>query len=267
MGKSFTYALCSFLFLFISCNTKDKKERVADQMETGFQYSQEHGAQIIAEAIKAHGGDMFDMANYQFTFRNKLYTFNNTNGYTYTVSWKDSLGTMMEDILLNGNFIRKIKNDTVPLSKADVTKYSNALNSVIYFATLPYKLKDKAVHKKYIKEAVIKGEEYDVIEVTFEKIGGGEDYDDVFCYWVNKKSHYINYLAYKYSTNGGGVRFRSAYNPRTIDGIRFQNYINWEAPLGTSLQDLPELYVKDELKELSKIETEAIQNLRPITEE
>ena len=68
-------------------------------------------------------------------------------------------------------------------------------------------------------------------------------------------------MAYSYSVNDGGVRFRSAYNPRTIDGIRFQDYINWEAPVGTPLKDLPALFEKDKLKELSRIETVDVRNL------
>ena len=74
----------------------------------------------------------------------------------------------------------------------------------------------------------------------------------------------MNYMAYSYHTNDGGVRFRSAYNPRTVDGIRFQDYVNWEAPIGTPLEELPKLYENGQLKELSKIETEAVQNQEPL---
>jgi hypothetical protein len=222
---------------------------------------QESTNSLVNDAIKAHGGMLYDGAYYQFVFRGKLYTFNNENGTTYTVKEKDSLGNQIEDALHNGNFTRKVNDKPIELSDKDISKYSNALNSVIYFATLPHKLKDEAVQKEYVGETVIKEEDYDVIEVTFVEEGGGKDHDDIFMYWINKKSHYINYLAYSYSVNESGVRFRSAYNPRTIDGIRFQDYINWEAPLGTPLQQLPALFEKGELKELSRIETEDIQNL------
>jgi len=62
--------------------------------------------------------------------------------------------------------------------------------------------------------------------------------------------------------NKGGVRFRSAYNRRVIDGIIFQDFINYKAKIGTPLFDLPSLYEKGELEELSRIETKDIQNLK-----
>ena len=52
-----------------------------------------------------------------------------------------------------------------------------------------------------------------------------------------------------------------AYNTRVIDGITFQDYINYKAAVGTALKDLPALYEKGKLKELSKIETENVVNL------
>jgi hypothetical protein len=56
------------------------------------------------------------------------------------------------------------------------------------------------------------------------------------------------------------VRFRTAFNTRVIDGLTFQDYINYEAPIGTPLKDLPKLYEQGKLKELSKILTEDVIN-------
>lgn len=250
------------LLIAVGCKDFQKDDKNASQIEKSAQeLSNENTQSIVNEAIKAHGGDLYDSAHYQFVFRDKLYSFENINGFTYKVISKDSLGNQIEDFLQDGKLARTVNTELVKLSKKDIAKYSEALNSVIYFATLPHKLNDKAVQKEGIGETIIKGEDYDVVKVTFGKVGGGKDYDDVFMYWINKKSHYINYLAYSYSVNEGGVRFRSAYNPRTIDGIRFQDYINWEAPVGTPLKELPAMFEKEQLKELSRIETKDIQNL------
>ena len=45
------------------------------------------------ETINAHGGDLYDNANYEFVFRDKKYTFkNNGSNYVYTVeSTKDDI--------------------------------------------------------------------------------------------------------------------------------------------------------------------------------
>jgi hypothetical protein len=45
------------------------------------------------------------------------------------------------------------------------SQYSEALNSVIYF-TLPYKLQDASVNRKFIEETTIKDKQYDVVGVT-----------------------------------------------------------------------------------------------------
>ena len=255
------------LFLLTGCNDKGKKQQNAAEDVQMENLRKEKAAEILSKTIKAHGGSLYDTAHYQFVFRNKEYTFNNKNGYTYTMVEKDSTGNTIVDSLRNGDFKRSINNTPSDLSQKDISKYSNALNSVIYFATLPHKLSDKAVRPTYLGETVIKGEDYDIVKITFEAKGGGQDHEDEFCYWINKTSHYINYLAYSYQTNDSGVRFRSAYNPRTVDGIRFQDYINWEAPVGTPLQQLPELYEKGKLKELSRIETGEVQNLEPLASE
>jgi hypothetical protein len=134
------------------------------------------------------------------------------------------------------------------------------LNSVIYFATLPYKLQDASVHKNFIEETTIKEKQYAIVGVTFGQAGGGKDFDDEFHYWINKETHKIDYLAYNYRTHDDGVRFRAAFNTRVIDGLTFQDYINYEAPWGTALKDSPKLDEQGRLKELSQILTENVVN-------
>ncbi|MEL7534879.1 MAG: DUF6503 family protein, partial [Bacteroidota bacterium] len=138
--------------------------------------------------------------------------------------------------------------------------YSNSVNSVLYFIRLPYGLNDPAVNKKYLGEESIKGKKYHKIEVTFEQEGGGKDYDDVFVYWLDQQSHYLDYLAYSYETDGGGLRFRKAFNARTIGGIRFQDYVNYKAELqaGREAASLGLLYEAAELDSLSSIINENI---------
>ncbi|MDO6470811.1 DUF6503 family protein [Maribacter sp. 1_MG-2023] len=262
MNKFLSIVFGIIFLSVVGCKDVDKRGNSEGQSEKSTQELDKESAEaIVQNAIKAHGGSLYDSANYEFVFRDKVYMFNNADGSNYRVNFKDSLGNKIEDNFKNGSFSRTINDKIVDLSEKDISIHSNALNSVIYFATLPHKLNDKAVHKENVGETVIKGEDYDVIRVTFGKEGGGKDHDDIFMYWVNRKSNYINYLAYSYSTNDGGVRFRSAYNPRTVDGIRFQDYINWTAPVGTPLKELPALFEKEELKELSRIETEDVRTL------
>jgi len=164
--------------------------------------------------------------------------------------------------LENGNLTRKENGVKIELTEKQKNRYSGGLNSVIYFATLPYKLQDIAVNKSYQGTTTIKGKTYEVLEIRFEQEGGGRDHDDVFHYWINQENHIIDYLAYNYQVSGGGVRFRSAYNSRKKGGIIFQDYVNYKAEVGTPLSDLPKLFEQGKLKELSRIETENIINLK-----
>jgi len=218
-------------------------------------------ASIINKAIKAHGGDAYQNCAFEFDFRKKKYTFKNTNDkYQYTrQEVKDDI--VIKDVLSNEGLTRHLDGQLTALSAKDNTKYSNSLNSVIYFALLPYKLNDPAVIKKDKGVTTIKGKSYHTIEVSFQQAGGGADFEDVFYYWINKDSYVVDYLAYQFHVNKGGVRFREAIDPKVVDGIRFQNYINYKADKDTPLADLPTLFEAGDLKKLSVIALENIRGL------
>ena len=235
-----------------SCKTNKTSTAIAPQTE---------GESMIQQAIDAHGGKKYETAHYSFTFRKKQYTFqNNGDQYEYSVIGEKD-GKTTKDVMHNDGMTRQIDGQSIPLTKDEQYRFSQGVNSVIYFATLPHKLKDKSVNKKYIGKASIRGKNYEVVQVTFDEEGGGKDHDDQYHYWINSESHLIDYLAYNYTVNKGGVRFRSAYNTRKVDGIIFQDYINFKAPVGTPLIDLPKLYEADQLTQLSLIETENVIKL------
>ena len=98
-----------------------------------------------------------------------------------------------------------------------------------------------------------------MVKVTFNEQNGGDDFEDVFLYWVHKEKYTIDFLAYEFHTNGGGLRFREAYNERNVNGIRFADYKNYK-PLDpkTGLYELEEAYKKGTLKLLSQIDLENI---------
>jgi hypothetical protein len=134
------------------------------------------------------------------------------------------------------------------------------VNSVHYFSVLPYGLNDLAVKKTLLEAVLIKNKMYDTVKVTFNQDGGGEDFEDVFMYWINKETSKIDYLAYSYNeVDGKGIRFREAYNERYVEGIRFVDYNNYK-PKSTSISliNLPQLFKKGGLELLSKIELETI---------
>jgi hypothetical protein len=211
--------------------------------------------EVVDRSIKAHGMSTFDQLEIRFIFREYGYSIQRDGEqYTYTREKTDSIGRI-RDVLVNSvDFQRYINNQPVEVGDEWESRYGNSLNSVLYFFQIPYVLNDKAVIKEFVKEVSINGENYFAIKVTFQSVGGGEDFQDEYRYWIHQSKGTVDYLAYNYETEGGGTRFRVAINRRTIDGIVFQDYINYKPQEKfPPLDELPALFENDELDELSRI--------------
>ena len=255
--RSFFIITSLFFLLLTACHISAKKS-----VTTANLIQASKAEKVLSNAIQAHGGEGYETAEFQFVFREKTYTFKNEDKtFQYIRSFEEN-GQAVQDILNNTTFKRMINGQEVSLSPKDLAKYRESVNSVIYFATLPHKLQDPAVNLAHEGTTIIKGKSYDVLAVHFDELNGGVDYEDEYYYWINQKTNRIDYLAYNYQVNNGGVRFRSAYNTRVVDGIVFQDYINFKAPLGTPLVELPTLFEKETLQQMSLIETEDVVNLR-----
>ena len=213
------------------------------------------GQEVIDQAIIAHGQNLFENATLSFSFRDKQYSARRSDtSYAYTRSFKDG-SALIEDMLINStHFSRKKNGVSIEVSKEWADKYSRSINSVLYFFQLPYVLNDPAVKKidQGIKQ--IKGENYYQIKVSFQIENGGEDFEDEYLYWIDVNTFEIDYLAYNYITDGGGVRFRSAINKRRVNGLLVQDYINY-APLNKKipLSSLITEFEKGALIERSRI--------------
>jgi hypothetical protein len=215
---------------------------------------------IINKCIEVHGGDLYEHSIIEFDFRGRHYRLERNSGrYSYHRIFADSTGAY-HDILSNDGFRRTINDQPVPVSDDWAKRYSNSINSVAYFALLPYGLNDAAVNKNLTGEEEIDGNHYYKVHVTFSQDGGGEDYEDVFVYWINKQNFTMGYFGYFYLTDGGGIRFRKAVNQRTEGGIVFSDYINFKGDDNDS--DVPGLarkYEAGSLEKLSEIELENLQ--------
>jgi hypothetical protein len=236
------YLYISLLLLVVSCKPKFTAQ------------------EIIDKSIEYSKLNEIENATISFNFRKNSYEATRKNGTfeLVRVIKNDSVNT--KDILSNDSFKRFVNDSLVELSEKDKNRYSNSVNSVHYFSVLPLGLNDKAVQKKLLGPVIIKGKEYYKVRVTFTEEGGGEDFDDVFIYWFAKDSFQLDYLAYKYHTNGGGVRFRDVKEEKVVKGIRFVNYNNYK-PLDKDIDfyTIDNLYKEGKLKKLSEIVLEDIQ--------
>lgn len=217
--------------------------------------------QIIDQAIEKHGGEAYTRMELSFTFRDRTYKGSRMDGkFSYERKLVQEDGTELLDILDNERLIRKKNGEQIELTPKDSSAYANSVNSVFYFALLPYFLNDPAAIKTYLGTSTVKGQPYHKIQVTFQQEGGGKDFEDQFVYWIHRDNYTMDYLAYNYLTDGGGARFREAYNVRNIEGIRFADYINYKPePDSREVATFDALFEQGLMKELSRIDTEDIE--------
>ena len=236
------FVLLFSIILLASCNRISKEQAIVDK------------------SIETHFNNGLEKVFISFTFRNRKYTVKRTKDeFTYTRTFNDS-SDLVKDILVNStDFTRLINGDTTPVSEEWSRKYTSSVNSVLYFMQLPYLLNDPAVEKKYAGEFTIEGEPYDGVAISFQKDGGGEDHDDQFLFWFHRQNKTMDFFSYSYTEDEGGVRFRKAINKKKVNGILFQDYINYEVPVGTPLETIPDLFESGKLKELSRIINENIK--------
>lgn len=216
--------------------------------------------EIIDKTIKNAGGEKYENATINFTFRDTEYSSSRENGvFKLTRTFMDSLGKT-KDVLGNSGFQRFRNEQEIDLPDTSETKFANSVNSVHYFVQLPYGLNTPAVQKELVGEAEIEGENYHEIKVTFKQEGGGVDHEDIYMYWINKENSTIDYLAYKFFVEEGGIRFREAYNPRIIEGLRFVDYRNYkiEPWKAVDLKELDSLFEAGKLEFVSDIKTEDV---------
>ncbi len=254
----FSSLIVCFIFVPLSCTTDADKESgkiippEVDAMEAGNKIA----GTIIRSAIKSAGLDRFEDAKASFNFRGKQYTCQNKQGaYKYERKFTSEKGEDIIDILTNEGFTRLTNGDTTALEDKKARAYSNSVNSVIYFAFLPFRLNDPAVKAKYLAKVDINGKSYHKIQVSFLEKGGGDDFDDVFIYWFDTKTYRMDYLAYEYHTDGGGMRFREAFNARNVVGATIQDFKNYKPKEKGSipLDKIDLAFQNDQLELLSEI--------------
>jgi hypothetical protein len=233
------YLIVLFLVILVSCNPVEKKLTAQ---------------QIIDKTILFSGADKVSNSEISFKFRDKEYAAIRKNGNfkLYRSYTKDSV--FIDEVVTNNAYNRIIDAHAVKIADTMVSKYSNAINSVHYFSVLPFGLNDKAVQKKLLPASTIKEKAYYKVEITFSENGGGEDFEDVFIYWIGKEDFLVDYLAYSYHTNGGGKRFRVLKQQCVKNGIRFVDYYNYK-PLNNNLKliDIDKAFENNQLKKVSEI--------------
>ncbi len=240
---AFSFVLLSFTFFGISCDSRTEAEKIVDA------------------AIDTYGGALYEKTAITFDFRGTRYSiFKSSTAFEYSREFSDSTGQVV-DVLNNSGFTRKVNGVLIDtLTEERIGAFSRSVNSVAYFAFLPYGLNDAAAIKTYLGKTTIKGKEYHQVKVTFQAEGGGDHFEDEFLYWFGVDDSQMDYMAYSYHTDGGGVRMRDVRANREVGGIRFQDYNNLKAARKeTPLDSMQVLYETGALVKLSEINLENIR--------
>ena len=235
MGKQ---VLIVFI-IFLSCGDSSSKKLTAQQ--------------IVDRAITAAGGKLYEQSMFKFNFRDKTYVLEREGNSKILKRITTTDSAITVDIKKGSKFTRLVNGSIVEVADSMAHKYNNSINSVHYFAYLPYGLNDAAVNKKLLGASKIKNQEYYKLQVTFNQENGGEDYDDVYIYWFNKQTFMPDYLAYEFHVDGGGMRFREAFNERKVKGIRFVDYRNYSPRGNIGIFEIDQLFNEGKLEFLSEI--------------
>lgn len=234
-----------FGIVFLSCN-QNKSSQLSAQ-------------EIIDKSIDMAGGLYYNTSKVSFSFRDKKYISQVTDGKKELQRITNTDSLIIKDVRTEKLFQRFFNDSLIKISDSIAKRYANSVNSVHYFARLPFGLNDPAVNKEYLGQVKINDQDYYKVKVTFDKNGGGDDFDDIYLYWFHTQSFKPDFLAYEFHTDGGGIRFREAYNERYINGIRFVDYNNFKADnKKVDIYKVAEWFSRDSLELLSKIELKNI---------
>ena len=219
---------------------------------------------LIRAAQEAHGSDVLEGATLHFTFRGDAFTARRDGGrFRYARTTRDERGREVVDILDNDGLSRTVGGEPVEVPEGEIGSTTTAVNSVVYFATLPAPLSDAAVQARALGRDSVAGAPYDRLEVTFAQEGGGNDWEDRYIYWLHPERRTLDYIAYSYAladgasgANDTGHRFRRVTATGDASGFRTQDYANLTADSISALEAYPAALARGLAREVSEILTE-----------
>ncbi|MEX2295573.1 MAG: DUF6503 family protein [Gemmatimonadota bacterium] len=219
---------------------------------------------IVDAAIAQHGGDLFENSRIRFTFRGTRFEYFRDGGaFRYERTFRDPLGSVVNEVMVNDGTRRLENGGAVALADDERMQVEYDVNSVIYFGFLPFRLRDPAARLQTLARDTVQGAPYHRIEVTFDAEGGGVDSDVRFVHWIHQDSLTLDYFGYRYSRDGGGVRFRRAVNRREIGGILVQDFENYApADAVEDIADLAQHFEEGSLDLLSLVALEEVEVTR-----
>ena len=222
---------------------------------------------LIDRARTHHGSAALDRAEVAFSFRGTPFVLRRDGGrFRYARTLTDSLGRTVEEAVDNDGAHRLVDGAEVALDSAQARRVATAVNSVAYFALLPARLADPAVRARLLTPDRVGGQDYDRVEVTFARDGGGQDHQDRYVYWLRQSDGRVGHYAYSYRETPGdtaraatGTRFRVPLGARRVGGVLFQDWRNLSADSAGRLERFGDLYDTGRTFEVSTVVLDSVR--------
>ncbi len=216
---------------------------------------------VVQAAIERHGGDVFEGVHMQWDFRGIPFEVMRDDGrFRYQRTVTDSLGQAVVQVIENEGSWIEVNGERRELDPRARARLETAVNSVVYFGFLPFRLDDPPVRLADLGTSQVEGQPYQKIQVTFQQEGGGPDWEDRFIYWFHETDHTLDYLAYREATEVETTRFRKAVNRREIAGLLVQDYENYTGdPDVGDVAEYDRLFEAGGLRLVSMVEFDDLQ--------
>ncbi len=218
---------------------------------------------IVDRAIEHHGGELYRHSETGVDLCSKSGCFHvvallDGDRFVYTVAGTSG-GARLE--VRSSNDALEVRRDGEPLAvePGGEQKYRDWAMARVYFCFLPFRLGDPSVRHQDLGLVDWDGRRLHKVKVTFEagtSTGAGDEY----VYWFDPESARLEYFAYSYDDNGGGLRFRRTVRHRRAGGLLFSDQENFGADgPGLSVDAIDAAYVRDAMRHVSTVRLEGIE--------
>ena len=222
---------------------------------------------IVTRAIEHHGGEAYRGSETELDVCSKSGCFHvvarvDGDRFAYTVSGKSD--DPRREVRWSNDVLEVRENGAaVAIEPGKEQRYRDWAMARVYFCFLPYRLDDPSViqHDRGLIEW--DGRRLHKVKVTFEP-GTSTDAGDEYLYWFDPETARLEYFAYSYDDDGGGLRFRRAVRHRRVGGLLFfdQENLGVEGP-GLSVEAIDPAYVQSRMRHISTVRLEAI-SVKPV---
>lgn len=221
---------------------------------------------VVDRSIEYHGGERYakSRSRLQLCSASGCYQLDvRVDGglYRYEVEG-DVRGASRRVVVTNDSVEMWIdgKSSEIPAERVDSVR--DWAMARIYFCFLPYRLNDASVFKQDLGIEIWEDRRLQKVKVTFAP-GSSSGADDEYLYWFDPGSGRLEQLAYSFSGNPGGLRFRKATRYRRIGDILFFDQENFgvagdQLSVDRVTQEFVEQMKSVSTIELSDIKVEAL---------